>query len=152
MYTSAPSLIPGGSGRVPSASDRERSRYSSEIPQRQQLNAAVRNRTGPPDLLSDLTGTYCRQFTPKRSRPRLCRPAAYHEWALAQTDSRPELADLIHRSAILGRLNSLRRAETRWRQIGAGFADCLRPLGIARRDFVLTARDDLGQGRRRWQS
>ncbi|MBQ1061375.1 hypothetical protein [Micromonospora sp. C41] len=80
------------------------------------------------------------------------RPARHHQWALAQADSRPELADLMRKSAYLSyRLNSLRAAQTRWRQRSAEFEECLRALGIAQRDFVLAARDDLGQGRRWWQ-
>lgn len=80
------------------------------------------------------------------------RLAPHHRWAVAQADSRPELAALMHRSAFLaGRLKDLQEAETRWRQKAAEFAGCLRTLGLAQRDFVLSARDDLGLGRRWWQ-
>ncbi len=64
------------------------------------------------------------------------RPALHYQWAVAQADSRPELADLIQRSAFLGRrLNKLREVESRWRQRAMEFADCMQALGIAHREL-----------------
>ncbi|MGK5520841.1 hypothetical protein ACSNN9_15980 [Micromonospora sp. URMC 107] len=80
------------------------------------------------------------------------RPAPYHQWALVQADTRPELVTVMHRSAFLTRrLKDLREAEARWQKNAAEFAECLRTLGLAQRDFVLSAREDLGLGRRWWQ-
>lgn len=80
------------------------------------------------------------------------RPARYHQWAVAKSESLPQLADLTNRSQTLRRrLDSLREAENRWRRSTEEFKDCLRALGIAHRDFTLTARGDLGMGRRLWQ-
>lgn len=80
------------------------------------------------------------------------RLAVHHQWVLVQADTRPDLAALMHRSTFLTRrLKHLQEADARWQKNTIKFAACLRTLGLAQRDFVLIAREDLGLGRRWWQ-